>query len=172
MNFTNTAYKKRKLFCTHTSYPQNIENRRVSTFFRHWRAPLKVNNDGQRPPYTRKRFPAFLYCLLFSRESRTTQLIMFQNTKTQENVSVCTGPELPYRYKHAKTSRMSVSYLQFHISIRNCLLRCRLKWTTQKDLTFVLHAILMRIRIRARIRIRPSSLFKKLCARNTLKLAY
>ena len=27
-------------------------------------------------PYTRKRFPAFLYCLLFSRESRTTSSLL------------------------------------------------------------------------------------------------
>ena len=37
--------------------------------------PCSVNNDTE-APYTRKRFSAFLYCLLFSRESRTTSSLL------------------------------------------------------------------------------------------------
>ena len=43
-------------------------------------------------PYTRKRFPAFLYCLLFSRESRTTSSLLETIQKSSKTFPCVRGP--------------------------------------------------------------------------------
>ena len=46
-----------------------------------------------RIPYTRKRFPAFLYCLLFSRESRTTSSLLETIQKRRKTFPCVYGPK-------------------------------------------------------------------------------
>ena len=49
-------------------------------------------------PYTRKRFPAFLYCLLFSRESRTTSSLLETIQKRRKTFPCVRGLKLVFFY--------------------------------------------------------------------------
>ena len=102
------------------------------------RTPKRFWYMGTRAPYTRKRLPAFLYCFnyimswLFSIPLRTVN-----NTKTQENVSVCTGPwSKGFLWKWTVTRNTDIHLrIALHSKISPCC-RVDLLWQTFWRWTF------------------------------------
>ena len=74
-------------------------------------------------PYTRKRFPAFLYCLLFSRESRTTSSLLETIQKRRKTFPCVGGLKTPS--EENKSEVFDGKYLKNKSEVKLLFFKCK-----------------------------------------------